>query len=118
MNAKIKRNPFYSRKYSRRCSAFAISLRQLFIIVSQHIPDKRFQIVRYYGWCSNKMRGQRRKREEEKTANGSAAAVEQGRSAKVSAAFEIIAHLAPKARRIPSRSWRELIKHDPTSLGS
>ena len=27
----------------------------------------------------------------------------------------IIEHLAPKARRIPSRSWRELIKHDQTS---
>ena len=24
--------------------------------------------------------------------------------------IEIIEHLAPKARRIPSRSWRELIK--------
>ena len=28
----------------------------------------------------------------------------------VADAVEIIEHLAPKARRIPSRSWRELIK--------
>ena len=85
--------------------------------ITQHIPDKRFQMVRYYGWYSNKMRGQRRKREEEKIANGSAATVresaaiaEQGCGAKVSTAIEIIEHLAPKPRRIPSRSWRELIQ--------
>ena len=33
--------------------------------ITQHIPDKRFQMVRYYGWYSNKMRDQRRKRAEE-----------------------------------------------------
>ena len=27
--------------------------------ITQHIPDKSFQLVRYYGWYSNKMRGQR-----------------------------------------------------------
>jgi len=26
--------------------------------ITQHIPDKIFQLVRYYGWYSNKMRGQ------------------------------------------------------------
>ncbi len=33
--------------------------------ITQHIPDKSFQLVRYYGWYSNKMRGQREKRAEE-----------------------------------------------------
>ena len=78
-------------------------------------------MVRYYGWYSNKMRGQRRKREEEaqqEAACESAAAAEQGRSAKVSAAIEIIEHLALKPQRIPSRSWRELIKLDHEGLGS
>ena len=67
------------------------------------------------------MRSQRRKRAEEaqeEAARKSAAAAEQGRSAKVSAAMEIIENLALKPRRISSRAWRELIKHDPTSLGS
>ena len=64
----------------------------------------------YYGWYSNKMRGQRRKREEEEAARESAATAEQGRGAVASAAIEIIEHLALKPRRIPSRSWRELIK--------
>ena len=27
--------------------------------ITQHIPDKSFQLVRYYGWYSNKLRGQR-----------------------------------------------------------
>ena len=31
--------------------------------ITQHIPDKNFQLVRYYGWYSNKMRGQPRKSE-------------------------------------------------------
>ena len=29
--------------------------------ITQHIPDKSFQLVRYIGWYSNKMRGQRDK---------------------------------------------------------
>ena len=70
-------------------------------------------MVRYYGWYSNKMRGQRRKRAEEaqeEAARKSAATAEQGCGAKGIAAIEIIEHRALKPRRIPSRSWRELIK--------
>ena len=37
----------------------------IFITVTQYIPDKRFQMVRYYGWYSNKMRVQRRKLSDE-----------------------------------------------------
>ena len=37
----------------------------IFITITQHIPNKRFQMVRYYCWYSFKMRGQRRKRAEE-----------------------------------------------------
>ncbi len=32
--------------------------------ITQHIPDPGMQMVRYYGWYSNKMRGQRTKRAE------------------------------------------------------
>ncbi len=70
-------------------------------------------LVRYYGRYSNKMRGQRRKRAEEareKAACESAATAQQGCGALASAAIEIIEHPALKPRRIPSRSWRELIK--------
>ena len=58
----------------------------------------------------NKMRGQRRKRAKEKAACESAATAQQGCGALASAAIEIIEHPALKPRRIPSRSWRELIK--------
>jgi hypothetical protein len=43
------------------------------------------------------MRGQHRKRAEEKIANDSALATEQGHLAKVSAEIEIIEHRAPRA---------------------
>ena len=65
---------------------------------------------RYYGWYSNKMRGQRRKRAEEEAARESAATAQQRCGAGASAAIEIIEHRESKPRRIPSRSWRELIK--------
>jgi len=97
MNAKIKRNF----QVFSACDFIAA--------ITQHIPDKRFQMVRYYGWYSNKMRGQRRKRAEE-AACESAATAEQECGALASAAIEIIEHPALKPRRIPSRSWRELIK--------
>ena len=96
MNAKIKRN-------------FQVfSACDFITAITQHIPDKRFQMVRYYCWYFNKMRGQRRKRAEE--AARKFATAEQGCGAKVSAAIEIFEHLAPRPWRIPSRSLRELIK--------
>ncbi len=65
--------------------------------ITQHIPDKSFQLVRYYGWYSNKMRGQRDKHAaEEVQAAGNA--------------VEVIDVSEHKPRRIPSAKWRELIK--------
>ena len=65
--------------------------------ITQHIPDKSFQLVRYYGWYSNKMRGRRAKQaDEEVQTEGDA--VE---------AIDVSAH---EPRRIPSKKWRELIK--------
>ena len=81
-------------------------------------------MVRYYGWYSNKMRGQRRKRAEEakeKAAWKSAAAAEQGCGALARAAIEIIEHRACTPWRIPnpdrfrSRLARE--RDDPTRGG-
>ena len=109
MNPKIKRNF----QVFSACDFIAA--------ITQHIPDKRFQMVRYYGWYSNKMRGQRRKRAEEaqeEAARKSAATAEQECGAGASAAIEIIEHRESKPRRIPSRSWRELIKLDHEGLGS
>ena len=52
----------------------------------------------------------RRKRAEEEAARESAATAQQRCGAGASAAIEIIEHRESKPRRIPSRSWRELIK--------
>ena len=58
MNPKIKRN-------------FEIFTPSDFIAaITQHIPDKSFQLVRYYGWYSNKMRGQRNKQGESENRAG------------------------------------------------
>ena len=65
--------------------------------IIQHIPDKSFQLVRYYGWYSDKMRGRRAKQaDEEAQAEGDAVKV-----------IDVSAH---EPRRIPSKKWRELIK--------
>jgi hypothetical protein len=64
--------------------------------ITQHIPDKSFQIVRYYGWYSNKMRGQRLKQTDAEPVDVPAG--------------EVIDVSAFKPRRIPSKKWRELIK--------
>ena len=65
--------------------------------ITQHIPDKSFQLVRYYGWYSNKMRGRRAQQaDEEVQTEGDA--------------VEVIDVSAHEPRRIPSKKWRELIK--------
>jgi hypothetical protein len=65
--------------------------------ITQHIADKSFQLVRYYGWYSNKMRGRRAKQaDEEVQTEGDA--------------VEVIDVSAHEPRRIPSKKWRELIK--------
>jgi ribosomal protein S27E len=59
--------------------------------------QKKVQLVRYYGWYSNKMRGQRDKHAtEEAKAAGQAVVI-----------IDVSEH---KPRRIPSPKWRELAK--------
>ena len=65
--------------------------------ITPHIPDKSFQLVRYYGWYSNKMRGQRDK-----------CAAEEAKAA--GQAMQVIDVSEHQPRRIPSAKWRELIK--------
>ena len=65
--------------------------------ITQHIPDKGFQMVRYYGWYSNRARGERAKRD---------LAQEPGAGTGV----EVIDVSDYQPRRLPSAKWRELIK--------
>ena len=66
--------------------------------ITQHIPEKSFQLVRYYGWYSNKMRGRRAKQaDEEVQTEGDAVEV-----------IDVSSRRA--APHPPSKKWRELIK--------
>lgn len=65
--------------------------------ITQHIPDKSFQLVRYYGWYSNRSRGDRRKRQ---TAT----------KRQITAAADVLSVTEPKTRRRPSKTWRECIE--------
>jgi len=85
MNAKTRRN-------------FEIFSAEEFIAaITQHIPDKGFQMVRYYGWYSNRARGERAKRE-------------AGPAAPDTADLDVIDVSEYHPPRIPSKAWRELIK--------
>jgi hypothetical protein len=69
--------------------------------ITQHIPDKSFQLVRYYGWYSNKMRGKRDKKalEAAKTA-GNAIEIIDVSQHKLALHLDEVSGAGP--RRIPS----------------
>lgn len=68
--------------------------------ITQHIPDKSFQMVRYYGWYSNRSRGEREK------------GVQRSGEELVPkpAEVEVLDVSEYKPRRISSKTWRECIK--------
>ena len=70
--------------------------------ITQHIPEKSFQMVRYYGWYSNKSRGLREKQGIATTGDDSQEKPEDH--------VEIIDVSEYKPRRIPSKQWRDCIK--------
>ena len=99
--------------------------------VTRHIPDKGAQIVKYYGWYSNKARGQRAKlkscHSELVEESGCATVCRRSTACGVSsdsapdralvATEGLPVHELPVAdpqskirKKIPSRTWRELIK--------
>jgi len=70
--------------------------------ITQHIPEKSFQMVRYYGWYSNKSRGLRKKQ-------GIAIPGDDSQK-KPEEHVEIIDVSEYKPRCIPSKQWRDCIK--------
>jgi len=69
--------------------------------ITQHIPQKSFQMVRYYGWYSNKSRGMRSKQGIQRPGD---------ESPESDVAFEVIDVTEHESRKIPSRTWRDCIK--------
>jgi hypothetical protein len=68
--------------------------------ISQHIPEKGAQTVKYYGYYSNKARGLRAKAVGRAQPPGQPVCVESA----------IASPQSTIPRKIPSRTWRELIK--------
>ena len=66
--------------------------------ITQHIPEKSFQMVRYYGWYSNKSRGIRKRQGIRKPGNEPVTEPEKE--------IEIIDVSDYQPPRIPSKSWR------------
>ena len=98
MHAKTKRNPSTPLGTLSLSKGFEVFTSGEFIAaITQHIPDKGFQMVRYYGWYSNRARGERTKR-------GLAQGPEGG------AGVQVIDVSDYEPRRLPSMKWRELIK--------
>ena len=84
---------------------FSIKTADEFIAdITQHIPEKSFQLVRYYGWYSNRMRGERRK------LNGESGDGKQERETVDISKLTMIDVKDYKPRRIPPPLWRECIK--------
>jgi len=97
-NAKNGTVIYRSRMHAKTKRNFEIFTAEEFIAaITQHIPDKGFQMVRYYGWYSNRARGERAKRE-------------AGPAAPDTAAVDVIDVSEYQPPRIPSKEWRELIK--------
>ncbi|MCK5437714.1 MAG: transposase, partial [Desulfobulbaceae bacterium] len=67
-------------------------------LITQHIPEKSHQLVRYYGFYSNRARGERRKEAERKTNLDSTATPDE---------VEVIDVSSYKPRRLPSKTWRD-----------
>jgi hypothetical protein len=72
--------------------------------ITQHIPEKGAQTVKYYGYYSNKARGQRAK------VVGSAGVPACDGGVSVPACVPPGSVSIPVRRKIPTRAWRELIK--------
>ena len=89
----------YNKKTHRNFELFTAA--DFIAALTQHIPDKSFQLVRYYGWYSNKKRGMRKKQ-------ALPARQENLNHHKAVVMVLDVADYCPK--RIPSKKWRELIK--------
>jgi hypothetical protein len=69
--------------------------------ITQHIPERMSQMVRYTGWYSNRRRGDRYKAEK---------AAGEDTAKNIEAASEIIIVSGFKTKKVPPLMWRECIK--------
>jgi hypothetical protein len=79
------------------------SAEEFIAAITQHIPDKSFQMVRYYGWYSSRSRGERIKA-------GLLRPGDEPTSSALTAEVTVLDVSDHRPRRVPSKTWRELIK--------
>jgi hypothetical protein len=89
--------------YHSKCNFKVFSAEDFIVAITQHIPAHGFQNVRYYGWYSNKARGQRLKQKK-----ASAVPVDTGEGEADTAEVIDVSGYQPKKHA--SKKWRELIK--------
>jgi hypothetical protein len=89
--------------YHSKCNFKVFSAEDFIVAITQHIPAHGFQNVRYYGWYSNKARGQRLKQKQ-----ASAVPVDTGEGEADTA--EVIDVSGYQTKKHASKKWRELIK--------
>lgn len=83
-----------SKKTKRNFEIFEVG--EFIAAITQHIPEKGLQLVRYYGWYSNKSRGLRNKKKQ------------QENSTLISDKVINISSYVPS--KVPSKQWRILIQ--------
>jgi len=95
---KEQQQVIYHGKYNQRIKRnFEVFTAGKFIAaITQHIPEKGMQLVRYYGWYSNKSRGLRAKRAEKKVSELSRENI-----------INVSDYNPP---RVPNRQWQALIQ--------
>jgi hypothetical protein len=79
------------------------SAEEFIAAITQHTPDKSFQMARYYGWYSSRTRGERIKA-------GLYRPGDQPASSTVTPQVTVLDVSDHRPRHVPSKTWRELIK--------
>jgi len=108
----IRKNPFSSAMtHGSKKKNFEIFTPEEFIAaITQHIPDKYFQMVRCYGWYSSRSRGERIKA-------GFFRPGDEPTSSAAGPEVTVLDVSDHRPRRVPSKTWRELIKKACARVG-
>jgi hypothetical protein len=90
---------------SKKKNSEIFSAKEFIAAVTQHIRDKHFQVVRYCGWHSCRSRGERIKA-------GLFMPGDEPTFSAVSPEVTVLDVSEHRPRRVPSKTWRELIKRN------
>ncbi len=87
-----------------------VEAEEFIALITQHIPEKSQQLTRYYGFYSNKTRGQRLQREEQILDPSLLSAINFDPTSIPIDEIETIDVSKYKPPRLPPKTWRECIK--------